>query len=305
MTEIYRHITDYIQFLCAELGLYVSVHNLPLGVTDLLCSCNMLCNHHTNPYCIAMKNNAAFSARCRQMQFAVAEHCAGKSERCFGMCHAGVCEYLYPVPWGTQTGFISVSGYRPAQDALLYAKAMHKIGKMTAEFGLEAARTLSLYTKYLSEELPDTARLDVLIHPLQDMLTQAIAVSVQDEGMRGETEGSGSVLFQKIYTYLMLHYNQKISMEELCRTLNYSESYISRVFREGSGRSIQRYVQELRTEEAKLLLTTTDMTVQEIALHVGFGDSNYFSTVFRSVIGISPRTWRRLNRTNKKAPQQG
>lgn len=298
MQQTFRHITDYMQYLWEGCGLFVSVHNLPLAVMDTLCEINFLCNRHTNPYCIALKTNMALFDRCREVQIAVAQHC-GVCGECCGICHAGVLEYLYPVPWDGETGFISVSGFRPAADAPDYEKAMHKLGRCCEEFGMDMAEVTALYHRHLSEVVPDRAWLDVLMHPLQDMLSMVIASCLSSDRADG-TEDGNPVLFHKICTYLQMHYNKKISMEELCHSLHYSESYISRVFRSGSGRSIQRYVQELRTEEAKLLLVSTAMTVQEIALYVGFGDSNYFSTVFRSIAGISPRTYRKQNQKQNR-----
>ena len=303
MQEVFRHITDYMQYLWEGCGLFVSVHNLPLAVMDTLCDINFLCNRHTNPYCIALKTNMALFERCRAEQIAAARHC-GVCGTCSGICHAGVLEYLYPVPWDGETGFISVSGYRPADDSPDGEKALHKRGVCCEQFGLDAAEVAVLYRKYLTEDIPDRAWLDVLIHPLQDMLSIAIASCCPAESTDSASDGN-PVLFHKICTYLQMHYNKKIGMDELCRTLHYSESYISRVFRCGSGRSVQRYIQELRTEEAKLLLVSTAMTVREIAQYVGFGDSNYFSTVFRSIAGISPRTYRKQNqKQNQKQNRQ-
>lgn len=40
------------------------------------------------------------------------------------------------------------------------------------------------------------------------------------------------------------------------------------------------------------MLDSTDMSVQDIAMTVGFSDANYFSSVFKSITGLSPRAYR-------------
>jgi AraC-like DNA-binding protein len=49
----------------------------------------------------------------------------------------------------------------------------------------------------------------------------------------------------------------------------------------------------LRIEDAKLLLLNSELTVTEIAFSVGYGDSNYFSNIFKQKVGMSPRDYRK------------
>ncbi len=49
---------------------------------------------------------------------------------------------------------------------------------------------------------------------------------------------------------------------------------------------------QLKLEEAKRLLKTNDMTIDDIAFHLGFSNGNYFSKVFKKNCGISPSDFR-------------
>ena len=64
------------------------------------------------------------------------------------------------------------------------------------------------------------------------------------------------------------------------------------MFKKRSGMTINQYVNLLRVEEARIMLDSTEMSVQDIAMTVGFSDANYFSSVFKSVTGVSPRAYR-------------
>jgi AraC-like DNA-binding protein len=72
-----------------------------------------------------------------------------------------------------------------------------------------------------------------------------------------------------------------------------SEGYLSRCFTQETGLSLIHYVARYRIQEAKQLLNAGNMSITEIALEVGFSDSNYFSRAFRREVGVSPFAFRR------------
>lgn len=69
--------------------------------------------------------------------------------------------------------------------------------------------------------------------------------------------------------------------------------YLSKIFRETYGTTVNNYLISKRITRAKQLLRFTDMTVDEVGAAVGMGDANYFSRMFRKVEGISPREYRK------------
>ena len=56
--------------------------------------------------------------------------------------------------------------------------------------------------------------------------------------------------------------------------------------------SFQEYVTQQRIQRAKRLLLSTDMKIYEVALAVGIEDMNYFSYRFKSIVGVSPKSYR-------------
>ena len=72
-------------------------------------------------------------------------------------------------------------------------------------------------------------------------------------------------------------------------------SNLMRVFRKATGQTPIEYLVRLRIQRAMDMLRNTDLTVTEIALEVGFNDSNYFTRQFRRILGESPRSFRQRN----------
>lgn len=93
--------------------------------------------------------------------------------------------------------------------------------------------------------------------------------------------------------YVYENFREKITMQDICTALGRTKSAICPAFKEKYGTTVMDYLTELRIEEAKKMLTETDMTVSEISDEVGFSDTSYFSKVFFKTVGESPSHYRR------------
>ena len=95
-----------------------------------------------------------------------------------------------------------------------------------------------------------------------------------------------------IYQYIRDNYMFDISMQEVARTMNYSEAYFCKLFKQFFGKNFTAYLTEYRIEMAKKMLQTPTVNIKEIGKAVGYADSNYFAKVFKRVTGESPSEYR-------------
>ncbi len=84
-----------------------------------------------------------------------------------------------------------------------------------------------------------------------------------------------------------------LCVPDLARRVHMSQNYLARRFRQRTGTTIPRYILLSRIESARLLLTTTDLPVKEIAARVGMPDPQHFNKQFRHIAGCSPSAARR------------
>ena len=75
---------------------------------------------------------------------------------------------------------------------------------------------------------------------------------------------------------------------------------LHRRFKQQTGMTVIAYVNRLRTETAKRLLTATDHSVSEIAYQVGFESPKYFCRTFRNQTGESPAAFRKRRERKKR-----
>lgn len=96
-----------------------------------------------------------------------------------------------------------------------------------------------------------------------------------------------------IRKYLDDNHQKKISLDELSEKFFINKYYLTRIFKEQFGMSINDYLLSVRITQAKSLLRFSDKTAEEIGLETGIGPGYYFSRVFRSVEGVGPSEYRR------------
>ena len=109
----------------------------------------------------------------------------------------------------------------------------------------------------------------------------------------GYTVQEGDVLVEaKVANYDQLRKTAQESYDSASEALDMAPSYIGLVFRKVGGTSFLKYLTDIRMEEAKRLLRTTDLTLREIGLRVGIENQNTLIRTFKKAEGITPGQYR-------------
>jgi len=87
-------------------------------------------------------------------------------------------------------------------------------------------------------------------------------------------------------------FRESVSLETLARHAGMSPRNFSRRFKLATGESVANYIQEIRINEAKRLLETSDLSASEIVYQVGYNDDRSFRRLFTRHVGLSPRHYR-------------
>lgn len=96
----------------------------------------------------------------------------------------------------------------------------------------------------------------------------------------------------RVMEYIKSNYSRKITLEQIASCACLSSSHISGLFKKETGTTISAYITHVRIEKSKLLLRRQELTIAEVASMCGFEDQSYFTRVFKSQTGISPRKFR-------------
>ena len=100
----------------------------------------------------------------------------------------------------------------------------------------------------------------------------------------------------------LLHscYQENITLERLSEHFYLNKYYLVHAFKKKFGVSIMHYLNELRCVEAKKLLETTDLSITQIAICVGYNSSSHFSDSYKKIMGEAPAHTRKKLDDNEK-----
>ena len=82
------------------------------------------------------------------------------------------------------------------------------------------------------------------------------------------------------------------TVQHIAQSLNVSPKYLSSLLKVLTGQSTQQHIHEKLIEKAKEKLSTTDLSVSEIAYELGFEHSQSFSKLFKTKTNLSPMEFR-------------
>ena len=109
----------------------------------------------------------------------------------------------------------------------------------------------------------------------------------------------GIKLIETIRNYVYEHTSEDISLRKISEVIHYNESYLSRLFKQLTGKNYKDLVTEIKINKSINLLTKTDMMAKDIAKAVGFESTSHFQYFFKKNKGVTPLEFRRNIDSNK------
>lgn len=97
---------------------------------------------------------------------------------------------------------------------------------------------------------------------------------------------------ERILSYIDANYAQDISMQDAARAMGYADAYFCKIFKESFDKSFMVYLADYRMEKAKELLEDMTVNIKDVGSSVGYRDSNYFTKVFKRIVGVTPTEYR-------------
>ncbi len=153
----------------------------------------------------------------------------------------------------------------------------------------------SIYFSYLGEAgETEAGKLDALSKSLRSASREeACAVTEMFlSQMLGSQEENVHDIVAKAKYYIAEHLTEELTVSNIAVSLYITPNYFSRLFKRVTKEGCNEYIVRKRIEKAKSLLDTTSLKIGEIAMMVGYRDTNYFSLAFKKHTGKSPTKYR-------------
>lgn len=113
-------------------------------------------------------------------------------------------------------------------------------------------------------------------------------------GAENDLGGKGLSVVDSVIKFVTENYSQEITNGSLGELFGYHPNYLNQLFIQHTGKSLHRYLQDLRIMKAIHMLQDTDMQVSEVANLVGFKDLPHFSRYFKQKTGYSPSDFKQV-----------
>lgn len=137
------------------------------------------------------------------------------------------------------------------------------------------------------EQLIQTYLEQMLIFLLRTNTTQT------DVALFPQKETQEDALIEAMKQFLSQRITQTVRIEDICNEFDYSRSYLTRRFQQGTGQSLAAYATTLKIEEAKRLIRESDMNLAQISEYLAFDNPQYFSRVFKKRTGMTPTEFKK------------
>lgn len=148
----------------------------------------------------------------------------------------------------------------------------------------------------IMQELVDTPKTDENRRLLSLLIQLVLARCMPCFHLKNNTKRFEHNLTVRAITYVFAHFKEHIDLQSTAAALGVSTYRVSRLFTEKVHYGFNKYVNYLRIEQAKELLSTTDLSVLEVSIESGFDNLRTFNRVFKELQSETPLQYRKLHR---------
>ncbi len=125
------------------------------------------------------------------------------------------------------------------------------------------------------------------------MVVKLLGYIVSAEKQKGFSGKPIAKVIEQIRFIMRENTDRELNLENLARQHNVGYSYFRKMFKKYTGVSPGQYHLQLRIIRAKELLISTDKSIKEISLEIGFQNIHYFSLFFKKKTGLNPSEFRK------------
>ncbi|MGR6873388.1 helix-turn-helix domain-containing protein [Pseudomonas sp. HK3] len=103
--------------------------------------------------------------------------------------------------------------------------------------------------------------------------------------------------------WLRDNFHKEVLIKALAKQFDLSVRTLNRRFKDATGVTPLTYLQQLRIDEAKDLLKSSNLSIHEVACQVGYKDVSHFNRLFKRLLTINPKKYRNMVRAKLFSPQ--
>lgn len=270
-----KKLQEILKDVHAVLGLNISLYD----IEGTLITAYPMKN---SPFCELIKSNPKSRNICKKCDLEAFERVKISKSIEIYRCQFNLYDACVPVFYYEElTGFLMMG--QMSSDSLLELEKTHDLARPFIKNGEQLEEAL--------KKIPIKTETDILsFSTILDMCANYISKMKM-------VETKSNKLAIGVKNFISNHYEQNITIDNLCRLFFCSKSTLTNQFKAEYNQSIHSYILECRMNKACELLQNEELSISQISSLCGFNDICYFSKSFKKERGISPKQYR-IMKTN-------
>ncbi len=191
--------------------------------------------------------------------------------------------FLLTPPTG-RVGTLAHNELRQRKNAFICAATL--ISRAAIAGGIDAEAAFALSDRYIQKAELLNSSGDIASLNMQMLMDYTKRV----EGRKCGSESSK--LVKSVMRYILKHISEKILVDHLAMALRMNRSHLCEKFKQDSGTTISDFISTLKMDEAKRLLSFTELSTSQISEYLAFSSQSYFQTIFKKYVGCTPKEFR-------------
>ena len=230
------------------------------------------------PFCSAIQKSPREYARCVACDSDACRRVEASGETLIYKCRYGLTEAVSPLyNFGTLTGYLMMG---QISDTELNTERLSDTASKTCGSDRSEMRRLAMKIPRHSQDMINS-------------YVKIMTICAEYITLINALPSQKPTVAEMAKLYLLENYHRHVTINDICKALGCSKSTLLAAFKSENGITINNYLCEIRIEEAKKLLSGSEMSINEIADATGFYDQSYFSKVFSQKEGSTPSEYRK------------
>jgi two-component system, response regulator YesN len=167
----------------------------------------------------------------------------------------------------------------------LYSRLLDEVLLYMQELGMNAGEMFKSHNS-MYRELAQKETLDAIHEWFVDRMGRIISYAA--------AQPKNNKYIDQVMEYIRVSYHLDLSLERIADHVKLNHAYLSRMFKQETGKTVVEYLTQIRLDASKSLLRSTERTIQDIAEEVGYLNVNSFIRFFKRYEGITPGEYRKM-----------
>ena len=265
---------------------FANITGLSIAFLDTDFNFIAIYNYNASDFCQKIQNCGSGMQLCYHSDLEMLKECRRTRGFVSHTCHAGIIDSVMPVFKDMAiSGYIMLGRIRPSENVEdIYPKIawIKDLENGPNQDGAEPTEDLAaLQESYMKIAYFDRGQLESISRLVSDSLF-ANAIEVTFEAP-----------LKTVLVHISENLNGDLSVANLCKISHLSKNALYKCFQDTFDCTVNEYITHQRIQAAKLLLETTEKTVQEIGEAVGAEHPAHFCRLFKKETGLAPSAYRR------------